>query len=64
MEWDELREEMEKGSLFHGFEEGNISFLPTFKVLKGVNGSAYSQNRFAFYVLFFSNFTLYVYSLG
>lgn len=43
--FDELRREMKAENVFGGFEEGKLSFPPTFKVVRGRRGNEYQRVR-------------------
>jgi hypothetical protein len=49
VQYDELRMEMEKMSVFANFREGEIQFLPTFKVTRGSNEFRYQRLRIPSY---------------
>lgn len=48
-EFDELIHEMALGNVFSGFEEGQITFSPTFKVERGMRYSSYQSLRLPSY---------------
>lgn len=47
--FDELHGEMAKGNVFYNFQEGELTFAPTFKVVRGTPGFDYQRLRIPSY---------------